>query len=73
MTYAQLGRLGEAKAVVDEILKRAPYANLEHFRIREAHLKRKEDLEHRIDSLRKAGIPEWPFGYKGRPEDRLAQ
>ncbi len=71
MTYAQLGRLDEARAMVDKILESFPAANLAYHRVLYAHHKRKEDLEHRIDSLRKAGMPEWPFGYKGRPEDRL--
>ncbi|KKL47739.1 hypothetical protein LCGC14_2332510, partial [marine sediment metagenome] len=26
---------------------------------------------HLLDALRKAGLPEWPFGYEGRAEDRL--
>ncbi len=71
MTYAQLGRLDEARAMVDKILESDPAANLAYFRTLYAHHKRKGDLEHRIDSLRKAGMPEWPFGYEGRPADRL--
>ncbi|MFQ5757637.1 MAG: hypothetical protein ACE5H7_16285, partial [Acidiferrobacterales bacterium] len=48
-----------------------PFANLAYYRVLYAHHKREEDLEHRLDSLRKAGIPEWPFDYEGRVEDRL--
>ena len=72
MTYAQLGRVDEARAVVDEIRKRVPFVNLNYYRVL-SNLKRKEDLEHRIALLRRAGVPEWPFGYEGRLEDRLVE
>jgi adenylate cyclase len=71
MTYAQLGRLDEARTMVDKILEHFRPANLAYFRTFWAYHKRKEDLEHSIDSLRKAGMPEWPFGYEGRPANRL--
>lgn len=71
MTYAQLGRVDEARTVVDEIRKRVPFVNLNYYRVLSKHYKREEDREHRIASLRKAGIPEWPFGYEGRAEDLL--
>jgi len=73
MTYAQLGELKDAGMVVSQILEVVPFANLNYYRVRDSHYKRKEDLEHLIDSLSKAGIPEWPFGYKGQPEDRLSE
>ncbi|MCH6589703.1 MAG: tetratricopeptide repeat protein [Proteobacteria bacterium] len=71
MAYAQLGRLDEARAEVNEMLKKRPWVNLAYLRLFYAYHKRPEDLDHRIEALRKAGMPKWPFGYEGRAEDRL--
>jgi adenylate cyclase len=73
MTYAQLGRLDDARAEVDELLKDFPGLNIAYFQVIYAHHKRKADLNLRIDSLRAAGLPVWPFGYETRSEDRLQQ
>ncbi|MCP4334374.1 MAG: tetratricopeptide repeat protein [Gammaproteobacteria bacterium] len=70
MTYGQLGRLEEATAVRKTL---PPFANLGWYRARLAHFKRKEDVEHMIDGLRKAGVPENAFGFKGRIENRLSR
>lgn len=68
MTYAQLGRVDEAKA----LLERMPsFANLGWYRARYAHYKRKQDREHMIDGLRKAGLPEHAFGFEGSAQNRL--
>jgi adenylate cyclase len=45
--------------------------NLEFLRVQYSHYQRKEDLDELLDALRLAGMPEWPPGYQGRPEDRL--
>ena len=71
MAYAQLGRLDEAKAEVDGMLKLWPAANLTYYRVLYAHHKREEDLDVRIAALRKAGLPQWPYDYDGRAENRL--
>jgi TolB-like protein/class 3 adenylate cyclase/cytochrome c-type biogenesis protein CcmH/NrfG len=68
MTYAQLGRLDDAKAEIADLL---PDTNLSWYRISYAHYKREEDRARLLDALRKAGVPEWPFGYEGRVKDRL--
>ncbi|MCF3643072.1 adenylate cyclase [Rhizobium sp. TRM95111] len=33
---------------------------------------RTEDLSRHLDALRKAGIPQWPFGFVGEPASRLS-
>jgi len=71
MAYAQLGRLDEARTELNDMLKKRPWVNLAYMRFFYAYHKRKEDLDHRLEALRKAGMPEWPFGYEGRKEDRL--
>jgi adenylate cyclase len=71
-TYARLGRLDEAKAMVARIVERFPGASLVDYRNDESeYYKRHEDLAHSIESLRLAGLPEWPFGYEARAEHRL--
>jgi TolB-like protein/class 3 adenylate cyclase/cytochrome c-type biogenesis protein CcmH/NrfG len=71
MAYAQLGRLDDAKVEIDSLLKAVPEDCLSFYRIYYAHHKREADRAHMIEALRKAGLPEWPFGYEGRAEDRL--
>jgi adenylate cyclase len=44
---------------------------LSQSRVYYAHYKREADRAHIIQALRKAGVPEWPFGYEGRAQDRL--
>ena len=57
--YAQLGRLEEAQAVVDEILAAEPEASVAKERDRNALTwKHTSALEHWLDGLRKAGLPE---------------
>ncbi len=71
--YARLGRDEEARETVEAILERFPAENLARFRVLYAPYKRKEDLDHFLEGLRMAGLPEWPFGHEARPEDRLDQ
>ena len=57
--YAQLGRLEEAQTVVAEILAVEPNASVAKERDRNArNWKHSSDLEHWLDGLRKAGLPE---------------
>ena len=71
MTYAQLDRLDEAKVQVDALVKVIPSTSVSYYRVYYAHHKREEDRVHILEGLRRAGVPEWPFGYEGRSEDRL--
>jgi len=68
MTYAQLGRLDDAKVVIDSMW---PDTSLSFYRVLYMHYKREEDRVQLLDALRKAGLPEWPFGYEGLVKDRL--
>ena len=71
MIYAQMGKTNQANAEVDGMLTLWPEANLTYYRVLYSHHKRQEDLDFRINALRKAGLPQWPYGYEGRKEDRL--
>jgi adenylate cyclase len=54
---AQLGQLEEAKAAAAEVLRINPGFTLERWK-RLATYKNSEDVEHRLERLRKAGLPE---------------
>jgi len=71
MVYAQLGRLDDAKVETDNLLKTFPDMCLSFNQVYYEHHKREADRAHIIEALRKAGVPEWPFGYEGRAQDRL--
>lgn len=71
MAYAELGRVAEARAQIDALLESEPYLNIAYYRARYSHHGDKADLRHRLEALRKAGMPEWPFGFKGDPAERL--
>ena len=49
-----------------------PFLNLAYYGVAYAHHARAEDLEHRIAALRKAGMPDWPMGFRGDPAHRVS-
>ena len=71
MAYALAGRPEPAKQEAELLLQRIPSVNVQFYRVMYAHHRRSEDLARRLDGLRKAGLPEWPYGYPERPEQRL--
>jgi len=68
--YVKLGRSAEAQATVREWLNIGGSINLQLLRLQYSH-QRKQDVDDWLDALRTAGLPEWPYGYQGRPERRL--
>jgi adenylate cyclase len=71
MANAQLGRLDAAREALAALYQRWPANNLAYYRVLYAHYRRKEDLAFHLDALRKAGMPEWPYGHEEHEEDRL--
>lgn len=71
MTYAELGRLAEARAEIKPTYADVPFANLAYYRTMFAHFDREQDLEHMLGALAKAGIPEWPYGYEPAEENQI--
>jgi len=71
MTYAEAGRPEQANQEADLLRQRIPSTNVQFYRVMYAHHRRPEDLAHRLDGLRKAGLPEWPYGYSDSAEKRL--
>jgi adenylate cyclase len=55
--YAQAGQLEEARAEAAEVLRINPAFTIEGFK-RLVVFKDPKDTEHRLDGLRKAGLPE---------------
>ena len=62
---ARLGRLDEARAAIKIMLQRTPDDNIARHRVVNAHHARAEDLTQRLEALRLAGLPEWPYGFQG--------
>jgi adenylate cyclase len=71
MAYAAAGELDKAQVEAKALLELEPSLNLQFYQVVYAHHERPEDLARRIDALRKAGVPEWPFAYQGRAENRI--
>jgi tetratricopeptide (TPR) repeat protein len=71
MAYGLAGRSEQAKHAVEVSLQRVPSASVQFHRVMWAHHRRSDDLARRLDGLRKAGLPEWPYGYPDRAEQRL--
>ena len=72
--YAQTGELdlaqSEAKLLRESALGLSE--NLAYVKLwYEPYYKRGADLNHYLEGLRAAGLPEWPFGFEGRAQDRI--
>ncbi|UFW77170.1 MULTISPECIES: adenylate/guanylate cyclase domain-containing protein [Rhizobium] len=72
MAYVRAGRLDDARATVAEGLRLlAGRDSLADWRLSNAHFRNERDLAFILDALREAGLPEWPFGFKGNEHERL--
>ncbi|MBN9985460.1 tetratricopeptide repeat protein [Rhizobium laguerreae] len=72
MAYVRAGRLDDARATVAEGLRLlAGRDSLADWRLSNAHFRNEQDLAFILDALREAGLPEWPFGFKGNEHERL--
>jgi adenylate cyclase len=70
--YARGGRIADARAAVAEGIRFPPnYSSLAAIRIIWAHFRNDQDLKFLTDTLREAGLPEWPFSFSGVDHDRL--
>ena len=72
MAYAEAGRRQEARVQVAALREAELFLNVAYHRVVYEHHARKEDVERRLDALRKADMPTWPFDFQGKPEQRLA-
>jgi TolB-like protein/class 3 adenylate cyclase/Flp pilus assembly protein TadD len=72
MIYGQLDRPDEARPIfVEEVLGRRPFASLSYYRALHANHRQAADVDLRLTALKKAGVPEWPYGYEPPDEERL--
>ncbi|HJQ63939.1 MAG TPA: tetratricopeptide repeat protein, partial [Burkholderiales bacterium] len=71
MAYARLGQTENIQKALEAFMERLPGTNLSFARIIYSHHRRHNDLEIRINALRDAGVPEWPYGFRGSSADRL--
>jgi adenylate cyclase len=69
--YALAGQEGDARRRANELRRMFPIASLAYYPLLYDYYKRREDLERHLSGLRGAGLPEWPFGFEGRDEDRI--
>jgi hypothetical protein len=71
MAYAKLGRTADAHLAAKLLLEKSPAMSLASARVIYAQHRRKEDVDHRLDALRDAGIPDWPYGFQPPAEGQL--
>ena len=72
-TWAKIGRLELAKPAVERAIELFPMNNVQIWaQIYSSLLRKPDDRAHYLDGLRKAGLPEWPFGSAGTIKDRLS-
>jgi adenylate cyclase len=71
--YAHIGMLDLARSEVGQIRDyELPKPSLAITRLWYGpYYRRTEDLDHHLEGLKAAGIPEWPFGFEGRPQDQV--
>jgi len=71
ITYAKLGRREDAAREVAKVLAIFPPLSINHLRDFYSYYRLTQDLEYLLGALSEAGVPDWPFGFQGRSEDRL--
>lgn len=70
--YADQGNETKAAAETAKLLELFPESNLTYYGYLYDYW-RDGDLQRHLAGLRKAGIPEWPFGFTGNQADRLGE
>jgi len=70
--YARAGRWNEARDVAAEARRTTPVISIALWRVQYAHFRNGQDLEHLLEAMHDAGIPEWPFDFRADDRDRLS-
>lgn len=65
------GRFRQAGDIKDRLLAVMPRANLHLIAQRYATLREPRQNERLLEGLRRAGLPEWPYGFRGNQDQRL--
>ena len=71
--YALAGQPGKAKSEAEAYIELIITGNLEYIALNTGYFKRRKDLDHYIEALRVAGVPQWPYGFEDDDYDRLDQ
>ena len=70
-THAYLGQIEAAQAAKGRVLASFPFANLNYYRVVNRSTRSPASLERLIEGLRRAGMPEWPFGFTADGNERI--
>ena len=70
--YARVGRIDEARAAAAEAGHLFPGINVAIYRITLGYFRSSEDLAQILDAMQEAGVPEWPYGFRGDEQDSLS-
>ena len=70
-SLALQGRFRQANMIKDRLLFRMPNANLHLVKLRYAALRSQKQNDALLEGLRRAGLPEWPYGFAGSDDLRL--
>lgn len=70
--YARGGRIADAHAAIEQAI-RLPSSDPSYagFWMRWNHFRNEKDFAFLLDALRKAGLPDWPFGFQEQGRERL--
>jgi adenylate cyclase len=70
--YASSGNEARAAQEASSLLKLFPESNLTYYSYLYDYWAQ-NDIDRHLAALRAAGIPQWPFGFKGEEKDRLTE
>ncbi len=72
-SYALLGQKKEAAIAVTNALKQYPTESIEYYRVKEFYFLRQGDLDRFLQGLSLAGLPNWPYDFRGLASNRLKE
>ena len=70
--YVRVGRGDEARAAAAQAGHLFPGINVSIYRITLGYFRSSEDLVQILDAMQEAGLPEWPYGFRGDEQDSLS-
>ena len=71
VAYAHAGSQDKLESAMPQLFDLWPQISLRYYRNRMQHYRPRQTIDHWIEGLRLAGVPEWPQGIVARPERLL--
>jgi adenylate cyclase len=71
IAYARAGRLEDAHSAAAEAVRIDPTVCVQLYQVSYAHFRERSELVRILDTLRQAGLPEWPFGFRADELERI--